>query len=160
MVEALLQFRESLNAVHVFPGIREMLLELKEQGLGLSVISNNSVENIRYFLEKKDLGGVDYIESARGIFGKHKAIKRYLKEFGLKSNEVIYVGDELRDIEACKRVSVRIIAVTWGYDPLELLQRGKPDFIAEKREDIVNIIKDLQHGSGDGIIEETDKVQH
>ena len=43
---------------------------------------------------------------------------------------MIYVGDELRDIESCKKLGVPIVAVTWGYDSPQLLLSGNPDHIA------------------------------
>ncbi|MBC8014963.1 MAG: hypothetical protein H7X79_04380, partial [Sporomusaceae bacterium] len=52
----------------------------------------------------------------------------------------IYIGDEVRDVISCKKVSIKVIAVTWGYDSLDYLLENKPDFIANKPEEILNIV--------------------
>ncbi|MCZ2845806.1 MAG: HAD hydrolase-like protein, partial [Candidatus Bathyarchaeota archaeon] len=82
----------------------------------------------------------DKIISAKNLFGKDKSIKRYLKHLNLEADKIIYVGDELRDIHACQKLAVRMISVTWGFDSLELLKTGKPDYIASKPKEIMEII--------------------
>ena len=78
------------------------------------------------------------------MFGKHRSLKRLLKTYHMKPAETIYIGDEVRDIEACRKAKVQIIAVTWGFNSKRILERAKPDFIADKPEDIVKIVKALR----------------
>ena len=141
LIEGLARYRVLINDLKTFDGIQELLTELKNQGFTLSVISSNNVENIEYFLDKYKLKYFDNVISANSIFGKHIAIKKYLKKFNLGINEIIYVGDEIRDIEACKVLNVKVIAVTWGFDAIELIKSGNPDYIANKPEDILEIIQ-------------------
>ena len=51
--------------------------------------------------------------------------------------------ESLRDIEACKRVGVKIIAVSWGWDPIEAIQRGNPDIIADTPADVARAVEQL-----------------
>ncbi len=142
-VEALVRYRLLMHSLQAYAGIREMIHALKDEGLYLAIISSNSLENIKDFLLSNDLDLFDRVVSARNFFGKHWSIARYLKEAGLTADEVIYVGDELRDIEACKKTGVKIIAVSWGFDCRELLQSGVPDYLADKPGEIVPIIKSI-----------------
>ena len=55
-------------------------------------------------------------------------MRRYCNKRTLKACEVIYVGDEVRDITGAKNAGVKVIAVAWGYNSRELLEKHKPDF--------------------------------
>jgi phosphoglycolate phosphatase len=93
-------------------GIREALGELKKRGVTIGIISSNCEENIRSFLELNQIDAFDFVFTASNIFGKDKAILRLMKEKGISSSEILYVGDELRDIEACNKIHVPCVAVT------------------------------------------------
>jgi phosphoglycolate phosphatase len=69
-----------------------------------------------------------------------------MRQLGLQTDELLYVGDELRDIEACKKAGVRIVAVAWGYDPLPLLVSGNPDGIAKTPEELLRFVRRMQSG--------------
>jgi phosphoglycolate phosphatase len=52
----------------------------------------------------------------------------------------LYVGDEVRDIQACKKSFVKIIAVTWGFDIPDVLKSHNPDFLVSTPKEILDII--------------------
>lgn len=144
IMDAMAKYRLLINSLKTFEGIRNLIISLKEEGYTLSIISSNSVENIKHFLQKYELEYFNNIISGNNLFGKNKVIKNFLKKFKLKVDEIIYIGDELRDIQACKKASVKIISVIWGFDSIELLKRGNPDYISYKPEDIIEIVKNLR----------------
>jgi phosphoglycolate phosphatase len=74
---------------------------------------------------------------------KARRISNFLKKNSLDANHVLYVGDELRDINAAKRNQVFSIAASWGYDSVELLNTGHADYIAQRPEDILNIVSEI-----------------
>ena len=125
-------------------GIRKLLENLKEKGLKIGIISSNSKKNIEQYLKLKKMDVFDNICTSNKIFGKHVEIRKLLKKLDMKAGNVIYIGDEYRDIIACKNSSVRILAVTWGYDSLDLIKKGNPDFIANKPEEIYKIIDNIE----------------
>ena len=128
IMTTLIRYKELISSLKSFEGITELLQALKKEGYTLSIISSNSVENIEFLLNKYNLKVFDNVISEKNIFGKSKSIKAYLKKYDLKNEEIIYIGDELRDIQACKKVAVKVIAVTWGFDSMELLKKSKPDY--------------------------------
>jgi len=65
------------------------------------------------------------------LFGKGKALKRILRAEKLERADVLYVGDEVRDIEAAQRAGVKCAAVTWGFHAADLLRTANPDFVLE-----------------------------
>jgi len=133
-------YHKSLPSLQPVEGVRALLEALKAQGLGLSVLSSNSVENIQAFLRANGMEHFDHIFSSNNLFGKDRSIRRFLARFGVQKGELIYVGDELRDIEACRLAGVRIVAVTWGFDPAALIESGRPDFIARTTDEVLQTI--------------------
>lgn len=133
-------YRQSLALLQPVDGIRELLRALKGRGLSLSVLSSNSVDNIAAFFQSNDMDFFDHIISANSLFGKDRSIRNFLRRFGAQREELLYVGDELRDIEACKLAGVAIVAVTWGFDPAALLESGNPDYIARAPSDILEAV--------------------
>jgi len=126
--EFLSLYRENLHELKICEGVREMLSELKQTGKTLAIISSNSVENISKFLASEGIEEIDAIISSGGIFSKAKTIKAYLRKHGLTPDQVLYVGDELRDIEACRKLNVPIAWVEWGYDPWEAVEKAIPTY--------------------------------
>lgn len=143
MAEGLRLYSQRTHGMRMFDGLEAVIRGLHEEGFRLSIVSSNSVENIQRFLKEHGLDCFDQVISAK-LFGKHRALQKYLKAQGLASHEALYVGDEYRDIEACQKVSVQIVSVTWGYDSLELLKSGNPDFIAYQPADIRGVIEFLK----------------
>lgn len=144
IVEALARYKQLISSLNAFDGIRELLTGLKAHDYQLSIVSSNSVDNIEYFIKNHNLDYFDNVISVNNLFGKHKAISNHMKKFKLQKDEIIYVGDELRDIESCKKIPIKVIAVLWGYDALDLLESGKPDYICNSPDDILKIAKELK----------------
>ncbi len=142
--EFLSLYKNSMKEVLLIEGIKNLLEELSQQGYALAIISSNSENNIRSFLQANHIHGIKLIYSARNIFGKDKVIKRFLKTYHLSNQEVIYVGDEARDIVACQKNGIKVIWVNWGYDIPEVASKEKPDFVANSPAEILEILNSLK----------------
>ncbi|MTI80433.1 MAG: HAD-IA family hydrolase [Firmicutes bacterium] len=140
-VELRKNYLESINMLKAFEGIKEVIWELLKEGYQLSIISSNSSDNIKQFLKNNQIDVFTSEYSASSIFGKDKKLSNFIKKYNLDSDEVIYIGDEHRDVDACKKSNVKVIAVTWGFDALELIEKANPDFIANTPKDILDVIK-------------------
>lgn len=142
-IEILEKFHHHTDDLHLIEGIKDTVTKLKEYGYKLGIISSNSVSNIEKFLKSVDLNVFDCIQCVPGILGKHQTINKFIKKMNLSREHVIYIGDELRDVISCKKACIKVIAVAWGYDSLELLSTGHPDFIAEKPDEIIDFIRSV-----------------
>jgi phosphoglycolate phosphatase len=107
------------------------LLELKKAGFRLGILTSNSKENVQSFLMNNQLDIFDSIYSGASVFGKSKVIKTAIKKGKFSSHEVVYVGDETRDVDAARSAGVRIISVSWGFNTKEVLQKQNPDFLID-----------------------------
>ena len=134
------ELNKIIDTIKVIPGIKALLNNLKDRGFDLVVISSNIEKNVKEFLRINGIKTFSYIDCGSHILGKSGAIKNFLKSKNLKNSEVIYVGDEIRDIEASHKVGIKIISVAWGLDTENTLQRYGADFIAKNPRDILKII--------------------
>ncbi|WP_412729400.1 HAD-IA family hydrolase [Cytobacillus praedii] len=133
-------YRQSINDLELFDGIKDVLTELNKKGVNTAIISSNSEENIQLFLKRNKIESVKEIICSSHIFGKDKLLSRFLKLKQLDADEVIYVGDEQRDIIACKKTGIKIIWVEWGYDSIEVGQAEEPDYKASSPAEIMQLI--------------------
>ncbi|MEH7456754.1 HAD hydrolase-like protein, partial [Bacillus sp. JJ1127] len=77
---------------------------------------------------------------SKNLFGKDKIIKKFLKEKKLTEADMLYVGDEQRDIVACKKAGVNVIWVGWGYDVLETVKEDSPDYMVNTPNEILHVV--------------------
>lgn len=130
-----------------FEGISALLQELDREGYSLGIISSNRSATIEQFLRQHDIRVFDQIVTSRHLFGKNRKILAYLKNNRMLAEETLYIGDELRDIEACKQAGVKIAAVSWGYDSRVLLEKGKPDGLIDSPDELLPWIRKYNAGS-------------
>jgi phosphoglycolate phosphatase len=133
-----------IDAVKPFKNMDKLIKTLHEQGFELGIVTTNSQKNVQQFLLNHQLEYFSFIKTANFILGKTSVLKTVLKEKNLKAEDVIYIGDEVRDIEACQSVGINIIAVSWGYQTKAILQHHQPDFLVDKPEEITNLITNYQ----------------
>ncbi len=138
------ELNNEIHRLAPLPGIREALQDLKMQGYRLGIITSNDRENVTLFLEKNQLKELfEFVYSGATIFGKSRVIDRFLKQNHLAPEEVIYVGDETRDIEAAKRSKIKMISVSWGFNSKTVLAKHNPDFLIHHPNQLIQVIGTL-----------------
>lgn len=121
--------------------IAQILFELKNRGYILGIVTSNVQENVEIFLAKNNLNSLfTYIYSSTSIFGKHRLISQIIKQNKLNRFDVIYVGDETRDIRAARKSQIGAIAVTWGFNSAAILKEYQPDFLVANPEELLQAI--------------------
>jgi phosphoglycolate phosphatase len=128
-----------------FIGIKEALMNLKQQGFNLGIVTSNMEDNVLDFLKNNELESYfDFVYSANTLFGKNKTINKLIKKHELLIDEIVYVGDETRDIEAAKKSKIKVIAVAWGFNSADILAQHQPDFLIEKPQQLSEIFTQLK----------------
>lgn len=122
------------NKVPVFPGIAEVFQALRERGMQIGMVSSSEERTIRTILEANGLV-VDFITHSN-LFGKARALKKALHEHALVPADTLYVGDEVRDVEACQEAGIRIVAVTWGLNSKAALEQAGAETV-DTRETLI-----------------------
>ncbi|MEK7160490.1 MAG: HAD-IA family hydrolase, partial [Patescibacteria group bacterium] len=134
------RFRQELNnklsTINPIKEMPEVINSLKKK-YKIAVISSNAKENIDIFLKSNGIN-VDYIYSGSSIFGKSKVINKFIKKEKLNRKDIIYVGDEDRDIEAAHKSNIFSIAVSWGYNSEKVLMEASPDILMKSPGELIN----------------------
>ncbi len=129
------------TVVEPIKNMPQVLNSLKKQGVSLGILTSNKKQTVEKFLKKHELEVFDFIHSQTNLFGKDKSLKSLLKKHKLDKNMVIYVGDEIRDIQATKKTGISMIAVTWGYNNKKGLEKFDPEFLAERPMQLKTILE-------------------
>jgi HAD superfamily hydrolase (TIGR01549 family) len=130
--------------IQLFPGIKEVLLELKKRGFQLGIITSNSRENVLAALTKNGLPDTFTFIYSGSTFGKHKVINKWLRIENINPEKVVYVGDEVRDIDAAKKTGIKVIAVGWGFNSPQALAAQNPNFLIERPQELIEIMNSWQ----------------
>jgi HAD superfamily hydrolase (TIGR01549 family) len=99
--------KEATKKAVLKEGIPEFLALLKERGLKVALVTNNSRENVLYLLHKFKLAFDLVLSRERGLWKPSGApFKAVLKELKLKKEECCVIGDTFFDIAAAKDVGI------------------------------------------------------
>ncbi len=130
-------------SIKPYDGIIPILEKLNQDGYHLGIVSSNNEKNIRLFLKNNKLEIFDFVYCARYFFGKDILLKKIIKQLHIYPNQALYVGDEARDIQAAQKSSLKIIAVTWGYNSSTLLKQLSPEYLIDNPDELYTIIHSL-----------------
>jgi HAD superfamily hydrolase (TIGR01549 family) len=136
------EYRLRTEKVSLFPGMKHVIETLQAQGYRTGIVSSNSTETIGMLLQRDGLS-FDFIESS-GVFRKPLALKKTLIRKNLDPKDVIYIGDEVRDIEACRVYSIDMLAVTWGLNSKEALEEAGGDTVDTPSELLARFLSSKQ----------------
>ncbi len=134
------EFPGEVRNVKFFPGVIELLNTLKLQGYRLGIVSSNSESNIRSLLKANQIEDLFDFVTGASTFGKGKAIGKLIKQYDCSKSDVIYIGDEIRDIQAARSISIRIVSVGWGFNAPTALMDRQPDLLITKPLALLNAL--------------------
>lgn len=134
--------RARMREMSPFPGIDAALSGLRARGVRCSVLSTNSRDNIERFVTHHGLAYFHALAGGSSVFGKAGHLRRFLAEHGLDASRTVYVGDEVRDIEAARAVGLRCVSVTWGFSHRDALVAASPDLVVDSPEALLAALTD------------------
>ena len=132
--EAVRQFRVYYNEMggilenEVYPGIRELLADLKKAGKRLLIATSKpqaAAELVMHHFGLDEwvpeiVGGTDDTRNTKG-----KVIAYTIREYGIDPKTAIMVGDREHDIHGAAENGIPAMGITWGYgDRAELEGAG------------------------------------
>ena len=132
-------FAEKESPPAIFEGVSEVIQHISTRHK-IAVVTTNSSQNVHAFLTQHGLDSLVHAVYGVDTPGS-KAEKISLARDRFLEESVFMIGDALSDVRAAKEARVTSIAVTWGHQSLETLQRGEPDYVAESPRQIIKIIK-------------------
>ena len=127
---------DDIHSIRLFEGIGHQLRLLSQAGVKLAIVTSNSLNNVRQVLGEENFSLIDCFECKVSIFGKPLRLRKLLRKTGLSANQVLLIGDEIRDAEAAKKLKIPFAAVSWGYTHITTLQAHSPALVFFNIEEI------------------------
>ncbi|GAA5481677.1 HAD hydrolase-like protein [Haloferula sargassicola] len=130
------------NIMHLplIEGMAGILPSLRQRCHSFGILTSNAPTNVDLFLRSHGLRELfDFISSTSKLTGKAKHLRAIRKTFSLASEEMLYVGDEIRDVKASRKAGIHVAAVTWGFNSPEALLMEKPEHLVTRPEDLLNL---------------------
>jgi len=144
LAEGLKKFKDHVASLPLIDNIVPALRQIRQQVGTTGILTSNSADNIADFLRLHQISELfDFTKATSRLTGKERHLKALIKQRKLDKNRVIYVGDEVRDLEAAAHAGVRSIAVSWGYNNAETLQKAQPHALVHTPQQLWPVIEAL-----------------
>lgn len=138
-VDFFTEYKPRLLKSALFKGMDGIIEHLAETTM-LVIISSTTTDLIKKFLALhkldhffKEILGNDVHES------KIKKIEMIIEKYNVDPEKSFFITDTLGDIKEAHHFGIKTVAVSWGYQSKETLQRGKPFVVVDSPEELVGV---------------------
>ena len=139
VADARRRMAKDIDQIRIFPGIDRVIRELDARRKILGIVSSNAHANIVRVLGQETAAQIQYFEAGISLGGKAPKIQKLVHKTRIPLEDVLLIGDEIRDIEAARKVGVACAVVAWGYTRVDALMSCHPDLIFKQVEEILEI---------------------
>lgn len=126
--------QHSLDTTTPYPGIVDMLNELRGNGCRVAVVSN------KFYDATRELCRHFFADTVEVAIGERSDIRRKpapdtvleaMRQLGIDRRLTVYVGDSDVDVETARNSSIPCISVLWGFrDRQFLVDHGATTFVS------------------------------
>lgn len=130
------------DLTHPYPGIVELLTELRARGCKIGVVSNKFEPGVHQIVEKCLPALIDQAHGETADIPRKPdptGILRTLDELGSTPERAVFVGDSPGDITAGHNAGTYTVAVEWGYHAAEDFADVHPDMLAAEPADLLKL---------------------
>lgn len=127
----------------LYPGISNLLAELKKRGFAMAIVSNKLQEGVdalsrQYFKTYLDVA----IGAREGIQKKPApdSVIEALRLLDIPKERAVYVGDSEVDIATAQNAQMDCITVTWGFRSRKEQEAAGADIFVDKPEEIIPLL--------------------
>lgn len=136
--------RQGIFENELYPGIKELLENLKRQGVRILLASSKPEVYARKILEHFQLlPFFDFVAAATmdDTRSKKTDVVRYaLESCGISPDRAVMIGDRHHDIEGAKDNTLESIGVLWGYGSREELSAAGATRLAESVPQLASLL--------------------
>lgn len=125
----------SLDTTHPYPGVTDVLAELKRRGKRIAVVSN------KFYAATQELCRHFFGDMVEVAIGEREGIRKKpapdtvdeaFRQLGVGKEDAVYIGDSDVDVATAKNSGLPCISVLWGFrDKDFLVSCGAKTFITE-----------------------------
>ncbi len=122
-------FSQQMSPGHIFPGIADLLEQLKAADVSLAVATGKSRRGLDRALVSTGLGrafGVTRCADETRSKPDPLMLSQILEHYRIEPEQAVMVGDTVYDLEMAQRAGMPSIGVTWGVHSAEQLQGFDP----------------------------------
>jgi len=128
--------RTNIDRLQLIDGMKDALTELRNHTDSFGILTSNATANVDVFLRNHGIRDLfEFVSSTSKLTGKARHLRAIRKTFSLKHAEMLYVGDELRDVKAAQKAKIPHAAVSWGFNSRESLEKMSPTYLFDKPEE-------------------------
>ncbi len=137
-----------LDHTVAYDGVKELVDELYDKGILLSVVTNkphhNAVQLTEYLFPHKFVS----------IYGNQEiypvkpcpdSLYLALKDMHLSVDDCIFIGDSNVDVKTAENAHMPCIGVSWGFRGREELEAAGADYVVDKTYEIASIIDEYRN---------------
>lgn len=128
----------SLDTTCPYPGVEDVLRELRGRGCRVAVVSN------KFYNATRELCRHFFADSVEVAIGEREDIRRKpapdtvfeaFRQLGVTAADAVYVGDSDVDVATARNAGIPCISVLWGFRDRDfLIAHGATDFVASPDE--------------------------
>jgi phosphoglycolate phosphatase len=133
-------FGQAREVVKLFPGVADFCAFASATGRRLFVLSTIPPAYFESQAEQHGLRGF-FTRAYVGVQNKIETIQSLLRENDAKSEETLFVGDMVHDVESARSAGVMAVAVLTGFDSVEKLAGSDPDLIVRNLSTLRRILE-------------------
>ena len=149
VIDAIEKFREYYNIYgwwdnKVYPGIVEMLSELRARGKKLILATSKPEDTAKKIMSLFELDQYfDFIGGAAGDNRDHKweVLEYSMRSAGADPSSTILVGDRMYDAEGAAKCGVDSLGVLWGHGTPEEIASSGFTLTAKTPADVVRLLR-------------------
>lgn len=127
-----------------FSGVLSMLEEIRNEGIKIVVVSNKLHSAVKELCEDYFPGLIDLAIGVNEESERKPSpinVIKAMESFGVGKGETIYIGDSEVDVMTAHNAGIKCIGVTWGFRDRKDLQNAGSEYIVDKAENVVEIVK-------------------
>lgn len=133
--------RANIDRLQLIEGMKDALADLRNRTDSFGILTSNTTANVDVFLRNHGIRDLfEFVSSTSKLTGKARHLRAIRKTFSLKNNEMLYVGDELRDVKAAQKANIPHAAVSWGFNSRESLELAKPTYLLDHPEEFQRVL--------------------
>lgn len=136
-----MMLRASIARLPLIPGMAEVLPDLRKHAHTFGILTSNAAENVELFLHAHGIRDLfTFISSTSKLTGKSRHLAAIKRTFSLNPAEMIYIGDEVRDINSARKAGIAVAGVSWGFNSAEALHEAGPTVVLTQPSELMSLI--------------------
>lgn len=139
--------KKVISTTDMFDGIAETVEKLSRRGIGFHIVSNNAESAIRYALSKEGIEnlfgcviGRPYPFDPTKVKPSPYLINKIIDQNSLDRSRVLYIGDDIMDMEAATGARVLPVGVTTGRHSAQQLEAHGAKIVLSDFNKLSNIL--------------------